>query len=209
MIGDRTRAARQFMKLGTVHYRRNEIEAALDAAEKARGLFDADASLFLRAGVQYNLAHYLHAAGKVDEAEAELADHHDLLEAAGEWMAFYVAWLRARIAWSRGDLRRAEALFRETRSRAIARGIAFDTSLVSLELALVHLAQGRTGLVKRLAREALRVFADQEVEREVLAALELIEVAARREDLTREMIEKAVVFLESARHARRESSEPS
>jgi hypothetical protein len=68
-------------------------------------------------------------------------------------------------------------------------------------MALVRLADGRTGEVKKLAAEALQVFAEEEVEPEVRAALALVEAAARREALTQEAIERAVAALERAQKA--------
>ncbi|HLE85738.1 MAG TPA: hypothetical protein VJG13_15465, partial [Thermoanaerobaculia bacterium] len=108
---------------------------------------------------------------------------------------------RARIAWSHGDLRSAARLFTEARVRALERRVPFDAGLVALELALVHLVRGRTAQVRKLAFEALGIFAEQDVERETRAALELLEAAARRDALTRELVERAISALEGARHA--------
>jgi hypothetical protein len=166
-------------------------------------LLPPDAEAWLRAYAHYNLAHHLHARGDLARAEAELAEHRELLAAAGgEHLGQLVPWLRARIAWSRDDFRAAARLYTEARKRAKARGHAFETSQIALELALVHLVQGRTARVKTLAVEALRLLADQEaVEREVRAALDLLEAAARRDALTRQLLENAVAGLERAHHA--------
>lgn len=199
-VGEVDHAARALIKLGTIHERRHDFLAALNATRKAAKLLSiaepADETLL--ASAHYNVAYYLHASGDFDQAEAELDAHADLLISAGDWVTLHVVWLRARIAWSRENLAEAERLFVEARERSIVRGVAFDTSLVSLELALVHLVQGRTREVERLATEALAVFAEQEVERETLAALELVAAAARQEALTREMVERAVSTLRDA-----------
>jgi tetratricopeptide (TPR) repeat protein len=202
LLGDLEMSARVFLLLGNVHFRAHELDAAVGATEEALALLAPDSEAWLTTYAHYNLAHHLHAAGDIDRAEAELAAHGELLAAAGERVLHHVGWLRARIAWSRGDLRAAEGLYAAARARALERGIAFDTSQVSLELALVYLAQGRTGRVKKLAIEALEVFAEHEIEREIRAALALVEAAARREALTREIVEAAIASLEGARHAR-------
>ncbi|HUP43658.1 MAG TPA: tetratricopeptide repeat protein [Thermoanaerobaculia bacterium] len=201
LLGEPEKTARVLLKLGGVHFRAHAFDAAVEAVEAALELLPPDAEAWLRAYAHYNRAYSLHARGDLDRAEAELAAHAELLGAAGDQVAQHVVWLRARIAWSRGDLRAAARLFKETRRRALERGIAFETSLISLELALVHLVQGQTGRVKTLAVEALAVFAEQEVEREIQAALALVEAAARRETLTREVVERAIAALERARHA--------
>jgi tetratricopeptide (TPR) repeat protein len=199
-VGEIENAARALIKLGTIHHRRHDHVAALDAAEKATKLLGVvePPSQTLLASARYNVAYYLHASGDLDRAEAELNAHAELLADAGYWIALHVVWLRARIAWSREDLATAERLFLEARERSVARGVAFDTSLISLELALVHLVRGRTREAERLATEALAVFAEQEVERETLAALEVVEAAVRREALTSELVEHAVSELREA-----------
>jgi tetratricopeptide (TPR) repeat protein len=194
-------AAKVLLTLAGVHYRAHAAEAAVAAAEEAVRLLPPDAEAWLRAYAHYNLAHHLHARGDLGRAEEELAEHRELLAAAGEEVAQHVAWLKARIAWSRDDFGAAGRLYTEARKRALERGINWDAGLVSLELALVHLVQGRTARVKTLALEALEVFAEEDVEREVRAALDLLEAAARRDALTRQLLENAVAALERAHHA--------
>jgi tetratricopeptide (TPR) repeat protein len=203
VIGDCEKAAATFLKLGLVDYSRHQFDNAVTSAEKALDLLEPGAEDWLRAYARYNLAFFLHGRGDIDRAEQELAAHEEALEAAGELVAAHVVWLRARIAWSRGELGKAERLFRETYRWAGRRGVPFDTGLVALELALVQLLRGRTGQVRKLAAEALAVFAEQDVERETRAALELLEAAAHRDALTRELVERAIAVLEQARHGRR------
>ena len=202
LLGDREQAARVLLTLSIVHSRRHELDAAVGAVEQALELLTPDAPVWLRAYAQFNRAWYFHGRGDIDSAEAELAAQAGLLAAAGDEVVQHVVWLRARIAWSRGDLRSAHRLFTEARAGLLTLGRTLDCGLVALELALVYLVQGRTPRVKKLAFEALRVFAAQKVEREVRAALDLLEAAARRDALTRELFERAIAALERARHAR-------
>jgi hypothetical protein len=53
----------------------------------------------------------------------------------------------------------------------VAEGIPYDTALVSLELASLYAARGRTGDLKRLASEMLPVFTSLQIHREALAVL--------------------------------------
>jgi tetratricopeptide (TPR) repeat protein len=202
LLEEPEKAAKVLLTLAGVHYRAHAFDAAVVAAGEALELLPPDSEAWLRTSAHFNRAYYLHARGDLDRAEAELSAHEDLLVGEGDWGAQHVAWLRARIAWSRDDFRSAERLYTEARKRALERGIAWDAGLVGLELALVHLVQGRTPRVKTLALEALRIFAEQDVEREIQAALDLLEAAARREALTRELLERAIASLERARHAR-------
>jgi len=197
------KAARVLIKLSIVTFRTHQFDDAVAAIEEALELLPPEAEAWLFAYAHYNRAWYLHGRGDVDRAEAEIAAHADLLASAGEEVVQHVVWLRARIAWSRKDLKAAERLYTEARDLAVERGIAFDTSQVSLELALVHLVQGRTARVKKLALEALDVFAEQEVEREVHTALALLQAAARRDAITQELLQRTIDTLERARHGRR------
>jgi hypothetical protein len=113
-------------------------------------------------------------------------------------LANLLVWLRARSAWSRQKLAAAQKLYTEARQRALDRGIAWDAGLVGLELALVHLVRGHTAKVRKLAREALKIFADQGVEREVRATLDLLDAAARRDAITRKLLEQAIAAIENA-----------
>jgi len=202
LLRDREKAAQVLLRLGVVHYARHEVVAAVIVTEEAVRLLDPDAEAWLRGYAHYNLAHHLHAGGDIDRAEAELAAHEELLAACGEEVAQHVVWLKARIAWSRQDLAAAQRLYTEARARALDRGIAWDAGLVGLELALVHLARGRTAQVRKLAREALEVFAEQQVERETRAALDLLAAAARRDAFTRELFEQTIAAVERASHGR-------
>ncbi len=208
LLRHREQAARNLLNIGLIHHACHDLGAAVSVTEDALRLLDADAEDWLRAYAHYNLAHHLHAAGEVDRAEAELGSNEELLAACGEEVTQHVIWLRARIAWSREDLTTAQKLYAEARQRAFDRGIAWDAGLVGLELALVHLARGRTAQVRKLAHEALEIFAEQEVEREVRAALDLLAAAARRDAITRKLLEQAIAAVESTSHGRPAAANP-
>ncbi|HSL83137.1 MAG TPA: hypothetical protein VLF66_10185 [Thermoanaerobaculia bacterium] len=204
LLEEPEKAARVLLILSGVHYRVHAFDAAVEAAEKAVELLPQEAEAWLRAYAHYDLAHHLHARGDLERAEAELAAHAELLDAAGEKVAQHVVWLRGRIAWSRGEVRRAERLFKEALGLALKLGRSYEGSLLCLELALVYLAEEKTAHVKKLAAQALRLLADEEeVEPETRAAVALVAEAARREELTRALLERAIAAVERARYARR------
>jgi transcriptional regulator with XRE-family HTH domain len=93
-------------------------------------------------------------------------------------------WLEAKIAAGLGRIAEAVRAFFEVRDRFAAEGIAYDTALVTLELAALLAEQGRTAEVKTLAAQTERIFKAQKVERERLGALRLFCGAARKEHLT-------------------------
>jgi hypothetical protein len=71
--------------------------------------------------------------------------------------------------------------------------------MVSLDLALVYMKQGRVSDVRKIAEEMHPVFESQEVHREALAALLLFQQAAREERLTADRIETFIGYLKRAR----------
>ena len=77
----------------------------------------------------------------------------------------------------------------------LAEKIAYDYALVSLELAALHLEQGRTGLVKEIAEEMLWIFEGEKVHKEALAALTLFRQAATVEEARAEWTRRMVKYL--------------
>lgn len=119
------------------------------------------------------------------------------------WTQLRLLWLRGDIAAGRGDLAAAEQAYRETRDGFTAHQMGYDAAMVSLDLAILYLKDGRAAEVQRLAEEMLPIFQAQTVHREALAALRLFQEAARRQELT---VEKA---LEVAAYLRQARAEPS
>jgi hypothetical protein len=91
-------------------------------------------------------------------------------------------------------------LFLEARDGFAGRDNGYDAALVSLELALLYVDQGRTGEVKELARAMVPIFRAQDVHREALAALAVFLEAASREQVSRELVECLADYLRQARN---------
>ncbi len=109
-----------------------------------------------------------------------------------------LSWLGGRIANVRGEAREAEAAFQQVRKDFLALGIAYDTALVSLELAVLYLSQDRTAEVQELTRQLAPVFQAQKVSREVFVTVKLFCEAVEKETITLEM---ARGFLNDLRRA--------
>ena len=92
------------------------------------------------------------------------------------------------------------AALEQVRGEFTTREIAYDAALVSLELAVLYLEDGRTSEVRILARQMLWIFRAQGVHREALAALKLFCEAAEREQATVDFARRVAEYLERARH---------
>lgn len=77
--------------------------------------------------------------------------------------------------------------------------IPYDTALVCLELAVFYLQQDRTGEVKELARDMVKIFRAQKVDREALAAVLLFRDAAEKERATADLARRLAGYLKRVR----------
>jgi tetratricopeptide (TPR) repeat protein len=150
---------------------------------------------------QFSLASNLCHAGRPAEAQELLPGLRVLALQLGNGLdSLRLRWLEGRIAAGMG--RREEALeaLSQVRVELVAKGIAYDAALATLQMAALYLEQGRTGEVKALARQMAPIFKAQGVHQEALAALKLFCQAAEREAATPEMIYRMIQYLCRARH---------
>lgn len=193
-------AARALIKLGDMYQALGSLGQAIETTRSALALLTPDSDPRLHLCGHYNLALQLKEAGRFAEA-AELleADAYLYSRFPEPWTQLRLLWLQADIAAGRGDLAAAERDYLATRDGFISQGIGYDAALVSLDLAVLYLRQGRTAEVRRLAEEMLSLFEAQDVHREAFAALSLFLEAARRDQLTVEMALEAAASLRKAR----------
>ncbi len=151
--------------------------------------------------LRFNLAVNLCHLGNHSEAQGLLKEVRDLAVGLGNDLDLMrVLWLQGRIAAGAGRTADALDALEQVRRDLSARGIAFDSALASLEVAVLHLEQGRTQEVKALARQMGAIFQAQGVHREALAALRLFCKAAEREVATVDLARRMVDYLQRARH---------
>jgi hypothetical protein len=109
-------------------------------------------------------------------------------------------WTEGRIAAGLGRIQQGIDLLTQVRAEFVSRKIWFDAALVTLELAVVFLRQGRTDMVKTLAIHLTPIFQSNGVQKEALAALTLCRKAAEQEKVTLDLAERLVAFLRKAQH---------
>jgi tetratricopeptide (TPR) repeat protein len=195
-------AARVLINLGDTYCAEGLLDRAIETTRSALTLLAPDSDPRLHLCGHYNLALQLKEAGRFAEAAELLEADAPLYSRFPEpWTQLRLLWLQADIAAGRGDLSAAERDYVATRDGFISQGIGYDAALVSLDLAVLYLRQGRSAEVRLLAEEMLPLFEAQDVSREALAALSLFLEAARRDQLT---VETALEVTASLRAARRE-----
>jgi tetratricopeptide (TPR) repeat protein/DNA-binding XRE family transcriptional regulator len=167
-----------------------QLESQLDSSDR-RCLF------VVRAQLVGNLCYAerrLEAESRLPELRAlagELGNKLDLLR---------VDWLQGQVAAGMGRTDEAIGALGRVRAAFMAQGNAYDTALVTLELAEIHAALGNTAEVKELARESAPVFQAQGVHREAQQALELFRGAAEEDRITADLVHGMVIFLYRSRH---------
>jgi tetratricopeptide (TPR) repeat protein len=151
--------------------------------------------------LRFNLATTLCHLGRHAEVEPALAEIRALAAQLGKRLdQVRVRWLEGRVAAGLGRVEEAAAALEEVREALAARGIAFDTAQVSLELSALYLEQGRTARVRELAAEAVAVFARQDNHREAVAALQLFLAAVEKDRATAALARRLFAYLRRAQH---------
>lgn len=150
-------------------------------------------------GLQFNLADNLLQAGRPEEAEALLPELRKLTAQLGNDLdSLRLRWLEGRMAAGLGRTEDALAALAWVKEELATRQIASDTALVTLEIAVLYLAAGRTSEVRTLARRLVWVFKDHGIHREALAALRLFCEAAERERISLDLVQRIAAFLRRA-----------
>ncbi|HKH47234.1 MAG TPA: hypothetical protein VKM72_21475 [Thermoanaerobaculia bacterium] len=193
-------AARSLTKLADVYWLRGDLDQGIDTVRSALELLGPESDLLLHVGGHYNLTVYLMKAGRCEEAAELFATDQALYEQVQEiWLELRLTWLRGDIAVASEDFAVAEQAYLEVRRLCIGQGIGYDAAIVSLDLAILYLKEGRMADVQRVAEEMLPIFQAQDVHREALAALRLFQEAARHQELTIEKALKVAAYLREAR----------
>ena len=184
-----------------IHETFGDPEASTAALLEAAPLIDPRREPRNAFGVRCNLALDLCQLERFEEAKSRLPEIRALAERLGEELDLTrVLWVEGKVAAGLGRVREALSAFEQARGVFRQRGLAFDYGLVSLDLTVLLLEQGRTADVRAMAEEMLQIFRKQQIEREALAALRLFCDAARRETATVDLARSLVRFLRRAQH---------
>ncbi|HET9227757.1 MAG TPA: helix-turn-helix transcriptional regulator [Thermoanaerobaculia bacterium] len=179
----------------------DDLDRAISTLEEAEPQIDREREPRLWLCARHNRMWCLTTAGRHQEAEELLPEVRSLsLKLGKELDRIRLRWAEGRIAAGLGRTQQGIDLLTQVRAEFVSRTMWFDAALVTLELAVVFLQQGRTDMVKTLAAHLGPIFKSNGVHREALAALSLFRKAADQEKVTLEMARKLVVFLRKAQH---------
>lgn len=171
-------------------------EGSTVVLSEAAPLIDRRKAPQLALYLEFNLLSDLCRIGQPEKVEPQLEEIGQLAEKLGERLDLArVVWLRGLTAAGLGRNAEAEAAFVQVRREFETYKLAYDYALVSLDLALVLLEQGRHRDVRRVAQEMVEIFRTLEIDQEALMALMVFWDAAKKEIATAEMTRKLVRFL--------------
>ena len=177
-----------------------ETDRVIATLREAEVLVDPEREPRLVYGLRHNLVDNLTKAGRFAEAHPLLDGLRKLVQAHGSRLdQMRVRWVEARTVAGLGDRVRGRRGLAAVRQELLAEPIVYDAALVTLEMVVLDLEDGRTAEVKELASEIAEAFAAQQVHREALAALLTLQRAAAVEAATVSLVREVAAVLERAR----------
>jgi len=180
--------------------RRDDPETAVELLREGVALIDPDLDPRQVLVAGHNLVHLLVDTGRYREALGRLDETRALHVQLGGRLDFVrFRWLEAKVYDGLGWMQRAARLYEEVRASFIEEGLAYDTALVSLDLAAVYSQEKKNAEVRRLAEEMLPIFSSQKAHQEAIAALLFFRDAARNETATVSLIQEVADYLRRSR----------
>jgi tetratricopeptide (TPR) repeat protein len=200
-LGEQHRAGRSLLSMSTVHQVAGEPEKAIPFLYQALELIDPGREPRLLLVAWHNLVAALVDTGRFMEAQKLFIRARPLYRKFPQpWSTNPRIWLAGQIARGLGQEGDAEVLFLRARDGFLAEDAAYDTALVSLDLAGLYAKQGRVKEVKRTAEEMMPIFSSRQIHREALAALLFWKQAVDTERAGTELVSGVAAFLKRARH---------
>lgn len=193
-LGDPHMAGRALLAKGLYADYAGDPEEAVNLLQKGLGLVDHGRDPGLVFGAAHNLARALMACGRYEEAR-ELLRSNGSEDPGGQVNRLKVRWLEGQVDAGLGELDRAEQALAEVRLGFEETGLPYKAALAGLELAAVHLRQGRAGEARDRALESVRVFSSLGIGREALASVLVVREAFERRIATAALLDSVVARL--------------
>jgi tetratricopeptide (TPR) repeat protein len=200
-LGEKHRAGRALVGMATVHSFAGDPAQAILLLYRALPLIDPSREPRLLLIARHNLIDDLIETGQFMEAQKMLVRARPLYKRFPQpWFQNPRKWVEGKTARGLGQVDRAETLLLAARDGFLLTGAAYDTALVSFDLASLYAEQGRMAELRRLAEEMIPIFSSRQIHREALAALDYWRQAVNAEGAGAAVIAGIASFLKKARH---------
>jgi tetratricopeptide (TPR) repeat protein len=147
-------------------------EKAIETLELALPLIDPAEDLYLILAARHNLARCYLDVDRPDEAVALTCEVRELYRQCKDPLIFLRAtWQEGQLLREVGHFHNAEAALLRARKGFVEQGLAYETALVSMDLAEVYSKLGDAERVRRVVSEAVPIFRSLRLGREALASL--------------------------------------
>ena len=203
-LGDRHSAGRALVARAVYIGNGGEPETAVALLDQALKLLDEQREPDLVSMATHNRLWFLVDCGRCRQARADLWRQRRWMSAylgLGEIPRVKVTYLEARINAGLGQLDRAERGLRTALDGLAAEELRVLRGVVSLELAVVWMRQGRLAEASTLAAETAASLLAFGVPREAQKALDVLLAALEAQAATAALVQEVVDFLRRVEHA--------
>jgi tetratricopeptide (TPR) repeat protein len=191
--GDQHLAGRALLKKGLYANYSGEPERAVQILQQGISLVDPEREPGLTSGAMHNLAVSLMESGRLGEARSLLG--RPGAETGGRVNRLKSRWVEAHMEAEMGNFDRAARELEEIRLGFEEHELPYSAALVSLELAAVHLRQGREEEARAQVLEAVEVFSTLGIRREGMAALLLLRKAFEQRVATLSLLDGVIALM--------------
>ena len=198
--GQRHLAGRTLLNQALFARAAGEPEEALRLLAEGLSLVEEHLDPELVTSAIHNQICFLADCGRYDEARRLLFLSRGRLQQEGRISALKLRWVEGRIDAGRGQLARAEEVFREAREDFEALGLGYQAALATLDLAAAVLRQGRAAEASGLVLEAAEAFTALRIHREMLMAVLYLKETFVCGAAEVPLLEEVAAFLRRAEH---------
>ena len=191
---------RAYIRKGCVHGQAGELAAAVDWLRKGLSLIEPERDRPLSLAARHRLMLYLTESGRAREARFLLkASRAEMLRHGTPWLLARLRWLEGKIYDALCFPAEAERALLDARQGFLDLKAELNAAAVSLDLAVLYVAQRRAAEVRRLTAEILPIFRSRELHREAIAALLALRQASRLETRSAQLLAEIRAHLDRAR----------
>lgn len=191
LLTERHLTGRALVRRGVILGFLDRLEESIEALQEGLSLLDAAAEPRIDLYGRHNLFCFLLEAGRFLEAQSMLAETHRLHREVGEPLSLLrMHWLEGRLAAALRQNEQAEEMLTDTRDGFLEAGLGLSAALVSLELATLYVQRDDAEGLQKLGDSMFPIFRERDVPREAIAELILFQEAARRGEVTQELIDQ-------------------